>query len=460
MELVPIDEGPTPKTLPARERKLLLASKGADIAVIKEAAADDRPSRLLAPTMVICRKEPQELHVCEFHKDGEIVMAGGSDGIIEFHNVYGNCIEAGSIRTSKKCVRTAGYLNNGTNLYSGGDGGELGIWDIESGGIVRKFCDKSDTKKYHQSNVIDSKVSQNNHLITSVDDSGVAFIWDLRVNKAVQRLRISGGSSSNTSLLCAEWGRDDSYAYYGTDQGTVIYYDLRKGEGTGPIEEFGRSHEIEAAFDGEQPYPLGLDLKRTNSAARGGASSVASGLSLNRNVKRNLAVNIIGKGRVYGTTRLTGMPRVTGLSTNPGGRYVASFSSDGQVRIFKTDYNPEGDRLVATLDKGPMSNFEKPNLKISWRFDNRYLAVGSADKKVYVYKNLDRLKLPSTESGPYGCLVDDKMKTLLERASRPVIQHELSGHISCVTSVAWHPSESIIGSVGTDGQIILGEIAL
>eukprot|EP00915_Cephaloidophora_sp_WS-2016_P003421 GHVH01004586.1.p1 GENE.GHVH01004586.1~~GHVH01004586.1.p1 ORF type:complete len:457 (+),score=46.29 GHVH01004586.1:21-1391(+) len=456
MELAHYLECNDPKDMGDRERSLLLASVGTDMDVIRESQVAGRPSKLLAPTMKILRKAPQELHSVQFHPDGETVMGGGSDGILEMYSIYGHCSPIQSMRTSKTCIRSSGYLKGGGQVYAADDSGTLSFWDIANNSIVRRYGSNMGEGRYHTHPIMDAKGSKDGNLFVTGDSKGTMMIWDVRTHSSVQKMCLSRHSQV-TSILCCAWGRGDKMVYMGTDRGSLVMVDLRRGTKSGPVDEFGRPEEIDQAFNSEVAGPLGLELKRkVDSDGK---------VRLSQSLKRRGAqaasfpqAHVVGRARIHDCVRVPNNHKITGLAVSPDGGYVSTFSSDSVVRVYNADYITDKKRLICELPPGPVHNFEQINMNMAWHPDGKHLAVGSANRKVYVYKNMDRLYTEGNISNTLG--LDANTSDLIEKSGVPSIQQTLEGHISTVTDVAWHPKEAILGSVGTDGQIILGELNL
>ncbi|KAM0913776.1 hypothetical protein ACQ4PT_011946 [Festuca glaucescens] len=119
---------------------------------------------------------------------------------------------------------------------------------------------------------------------------------------------------------------------------------------------------------------------------------------------------------------------ITGMQLSHDGSYLLTNAMDNELKIWDLrPYAPEN-RNIKTLT-GHQHNFEKTLLKCSWSPDNRKVTAGSADRMVYIWDTTSRR-----------------------------ILYKLPGHNGSVNETAFHPTEPIIGSCGSDKQIYLGEL--
>lgn len=119
---------------------------------------------------------------------------------------------------------------------------------------------------------------------------------------------------------------------------------------------------------------------------------------------------------------------VTGMSLSPDGASLLTNSMDKtmiswDVRPFVTG------RRFSKQFEGAQHNLEKTLLKCAWSPDGEMVACGSSDHVVHIWD------VPSAEE-----------------------LYALPGHAGSVNEVAFHPTEPIIASCGSDKQIYLGEL--
>lgn len=119
---------------------------------------------------------------------------------------------------------------------------------------------------------------------------------------------------------------------------------------------------------------------------------------------------------------------VTGMSLSPDGSSLLTNSMDKSLIIWDVRPFVNGSRFSKQFD-GVQHNMEKSLLKCSWSPDGEKISCGSSDHVVHIWD------VPTTEE-----------------------LYHLPGHAGSVNEVAFHPTEPIIGSCGSDKQIYLGEI--
>ncbi|XP_066259709.1 U5 small nuclear ribonucleoprotein 40 kDa protein [Euwallacea similis] len=119
---------------------------------------------------------------------------------------------------------------------------------------------------------------------------------------------------------------------------------------------------------------------------------------------------------------------ITGLALSADGSYLLSNSMDNTLRIWDVRPYAPAERCVKVFS-GHQHNFEKNLLRCAWSPDGNKVSGGSADRFVYIW----------------------------DTTSRRII-YKLPGHTGCVNSVAFHPNEPIVASVGSDKLAYIGEI--
>lgn len=120
---------------------------------------------------------------------------------------------------------------------------------------------------------------------------------------------------------------------------------------------------------------------------------------------------------------------VTSVSLSPDGNFLLSNAMDSTVRRWDVRPFVTGARQQTTF-LGAKHSFERTLLRCGWSHDMRFVASGSADRFVYIW---------DAETG--------------------ALRYYLPGHSGSVNEAAFHPSEPIVGSCGSDKNIYLGELA-
>ncbi|CAM9182956.1 unnamed protein product [Ectocarpus sp. 13 AM-2016] len=119
---------------------------------------------------------------------------------------------------------------------------------------------------------------------------------------------------------------------------------------------------------------------------------------------------------------------VTGLALSPDGNHLLSNSMDNSVIMWDVRPFVNQNRLEKTFH-GIKHGGEKNLLKCAWSPDGKMVSAGSSDQAVHIWDE------PSTQE-----------------------LYFLPGHTGSVNEMTFHPTESIIGSCGSDKNIYLGEI--
>jgi len=119
---------------------------------------------------------------------------------------------------------------------------------------------------------------------------------------------------------------------------------------------------------------------------------------------------------------------VTGMSLSPDGASLLTNSMD--KTLISWDVRPfvTGTRFSKQFH-GAQHNLEKTLLKCSWSPDGEMISCGSSDHVVHIWD------VPTGEE-----------------------LYHLPGHAGSVNEVAFHPTEPIVASCGSDKQIYLGEL--
>ena len=123
---------------------------------------------------------------------------------------------------------------------------------------------------------------------------------------------------------------------------------------------------------------------------------------------------------------------VTGVAYSKSGQELCSVGMDGRVHKFDLKpFREDPTNRVEQSFKGVASDFEKRSIRCAIDHTSRFIASGSACSSAFVF--------------------DSKTSK---------IKYKLPGHRGSVTSVAFHPTQPILASTGSDSKIFLGELAL
>ena len=121
---------------------------------------------------------------------------------------------------------------------------------------------------------------------------------------------------------------------------------------------------------------------------------------------------------------------ITSLSLHPQHELeLLSHSMDATIRSWNVRPSHEHKTRHLKTFEGAKVNSEKGLLRCSWKADGSMITGGSSDKMVHIWDEFTSQTL-----------------------------YSLPGHIGCVNSVIFHPTENIIASASSDKTIYVGEL--
>uniref|UniRef100_A0ACD5UHW8 Uncharacterized protein n=1 Tax=Avena sativa TaxID=4498 RepID=A0ACD5UHW8_AVESA len=249
----------------------------------------------------------------------------------------------------------------------------------------------------HKNAILDLQWTSDGTQIISASPDKTLRVWDVETGKQVKKMA-EHSSFVNSCCPSRKW---PPLVVSGSDDGTAKLWDLRQ---RGAIQTLPDKYQITAVSFSEA----------ADKVFTGGLDNDVKWWDLRKNeVTENL------KGH---------QDMITGMQLSPDGSYLLTNAMDNELKIWDLrPYAPEN-RNIKTLT-GHQHNFEKTLLKCSWSPDNRKVTAGSADRMVYIWDTTSRR-----------------------------ILYKLPGHNGSVNETAFHPTEPIIGSCGSDKQIYLGEL--
>ncbi|KAG1347041.1 U5 small nuclear ribonucleoprotein 40 kDa protein [Cocos nucifera] len=249
----------------------------------------------------------------------------------------------------------------------------------------------------HKNAVLDLQWTTDGTQIISASPDKTLRAWDVETGKQVKKM----AEHSSFVNSCCPSRRGPPLVVSGSDDGTAKLWDLRM---RGAVQTFPDKYQITAVGFSDAADKI----------FTGGLDSDVKVWDLRRN---EVIMTLQGHGDM-----------ITGMQLSPDGSYLLTNGMDCTLRIWDMrPYAPQN-RCVKIF-AGHQHNFEKNLLKCSWSPDGSKVTAGSADRMVYIWDTTSRR-----------------------------ILYKLPGHNGSVNETAFHPTEPIIGSCGSDKQIYLGEL--
>ncbi|UYV76221.1 SNRNP40 [Cordylochernes scorpioides] len=258
-------------------------------------------------------------------------------------------------------------------------------------------CENFAVLSGHTGAILDLNFSTDGSVMFSASTDKTVGLWDTETGMRLKRLK---GHSSYINC-CHPTRRGPTLVASGSDDCTIKLWDTRK---RGCVQTFQETYQVTA-----------LTFNDT-------AGQIICG-----GIENHLKVwDLRMSGMLY---KMPGhMDTITGLSLSPDGSYILSNSMDNTLRIWDIRPFAPQERCVKIL-QGHQHNFEKNLLRCSWSTDGSKVSAGSSDWCVYIWDTTSRR-----------------------------ILYKLPGHSGSVNEAAFHPTEPIVMSVGSDKQIYMGEI--
>nr|CAH8870900.1 unnamed protein product [Trichobilharzia regenti] len=258
-------------------------------------------------------------------------------------------------------------------------------------------CENISTMMGHGGAILDLVFSSDDSVIyTASSDKSVA-LWDTESSQRIKKFR----GHENIVNSCAVARRGPQHVCSGSDDGTVRLWDRRQ---KACVQKFENTYQVLSVTFNDTADVIFL----------GGIDNIVKGWDL-----RKLEASMLLSGHT---------DTVTGLSVSSDGSFLLSNAMDNTLRMWDIRPFAPADRCTKIFT-GHQHTFEKNLLRCSWSADGRRITGGSGDRYVHVW--------------------DVNTRQLV---------YKLPGHTASVNETAFHPTEPILLSVGSDKKIFLGEI--
>ncbi|KAK1266743.1 Protein SPA1-RELATED 3 [Acorus gramineus] len=262
---------------------------------------------------------------------------------------------------------------------------------------VHGDCKNFMVLKGHKNAILDVQWTTDGCQIISASPDTTLRAWDAETGKQVKKM----AEHHMVVNSCSVSRRGPPLVASGSDDGTAKLWDLRQ---RGAVQTLNDKFQI-----------------------TGVAFSDASDKIFTGGIDNDIKVWDLRRNEV--TMTLQGhTDTITGMQLSPDGSYLLTNAMDNSLRIWDMrPYAPQN-RCVKIMG-GHQHGIEQNLLKCAWSPDGSKVTAGSSDRMVYVWDTTSRR-----------------------------ILYKLPGHKGSVNETAFHPTEPIVGSCGSDKQIFLGEI--
>ncbi len=153
---------------------------------------------------------------------GRLAASAAGDGLVTVWRAEGGKVEWEFGHEAG--VSTARWLPDGTVLVSGDDEGDLNLWDVESGDLLRAF-------QAHDSAVADLAVSPTDTVVASSSEGGQLAAWDM-----VDGSMLWWASDLAGTVVGMAFSPDGEFLASADDEGITIWQ-ARSGEPVAAIED-------------------------------------------------------------------------------------------------------------------------------------------------------------------------------------------------------------------------------
>jgi len=173
-----------------------------------------------------------------FNPDGETAVSAGDDQILILWD-----LQSGGIIRRFEEGHAAGHIKlafspDGRQVISGADDGQVILWDVETGQIVRHF-------EGHTGWIGDVEFSPDGRAVLSCGQDKTVILWDVATGNVIQRFE--GHTESVESVALSA---DGNTMLSGSDDNTLMSWDLTTGEILHQFGGEGKLSSIDLSHDG------------------------------------------------------------------------------------------------------------------------------------------------------------------------------------------------------------------
>ncbi|MGP3978200.1 nSTAND1 domain-containing NTPase [Streptomyces sp. 8N114] len=383
----------------------------------------DRRSR--RPMATLPTKSP--VQAVTFSPDGRLLATGGDNGDLVLWDVEKRA-KAATLRGHDEAVRSVAFSPDGHRAASGGADGTVRLWDVED-------RTSRDTLTESEGPVNAVAFSPDGRTVSAVGNDGAVRIWSAGPSTATGK-RLATLKGHTGPLDTVAFSPDgDHLATAGRDN-AVRLWDVRRRESDGVLS--GRSQRVRAlAFspNGHTLATAGNDTtvtlwdtgRRARKATLRGHTRNIYGLAFHP--KRNQLASADEGGRVIlwdpSQIPLSGhRTRLNDVAFDPDGRSLATASDDATLAVWDTRR-----RTRSTL----LGRGRGPVHAVAFSHDGHTVAAATGDPR---WPRTSTLTLRNPKGD-----------------SRPV--RLTSGHKGRVMGVAFSPDGRTVATVGIDGKVVL-----
>ena len=299
-----------------------------------------------------------------------------------------------SLEGHKAAVNACSFDPSGTFLATASFDRKILIWEASG------TCSNLMSLNGHQSAITDICWSRKSPVLYSVAADKHLIAWDIASQQRIRKFK--GHEKFINSVSVVRKGPE--IILTGSDDCTLRLWDVRSKDPISGMQTEFPVLSAEFSADSSHVFSAGID----------------SGI----NVWDMRTQKLVERMESHSDT-------VTSLVLNEQGTFLLSNAMDNQLLAWDVRPFVEGDSRLMKRFSGHSHDFEQNLIKCAWDANSDKVAVGSADRLVYVW-DFDSQELLCT----------------------------LPGHKGSVNDVSFHPkgNGNVIASAGSDKKVFVGEL--